>query len=174
MALHVIERDELLRLLRRDHRELEMALIELTSPDLPRPQRATILDGIRLGLLSHGAAEDLVVYGAVEKIPTTSEIRRLVEQARAAHDELERMLAHLLSTPMSPTELGDYVRLMRRRAETHAAREENELIPLLRASLSRDAYRGLARAYTAERFRQLSMLEPSAPKAIFFEARLAT
>jgi hypothetical protein len=159
----MIERDELLRLIRRDHRELEMSLMELVATDLSPRQRRTILDGVRLGLESHGAAEDIVVYSAFARIPTTPALQCLIEQARVAHAEMDGMLANLLSTPMSSPEWIEHVHMLRLRAEAHAAREENDLMPVLKAALAPELYRALAGAFATERLRQLSTLQPSAP-----------
>jgi hypothetical protein len=159
----MIERDELLRLLARDHRELEMALLELTGPDLQLPQRRTILDGVRLGLAAHGAAEDIVVYAALGRIPQAAALEVLIEQARTAHDELDAMLARLLLTPVGTPDWVDLVHTLRLRAQAHAAREEHDLVPVLRGALAPDAYRSLAGGFATERLRQLSMLQPSAP-----------
>jgi Hemerythrin HHE cation binding domain len=164
-----IERDELLRLLRRDHRELEMGLLELVSPDLGAAQRRQILDGVRLGLEAHGAAEDIVVYPAFARIATSSGLQCLIEQARTAHGELDDMFARLLATPMTSSDWSERVHMLRLRAEALAAREENDLIPQLRTALAPELYRSLAGAFATERLRQLSMLQPSAPIAMPLE-----
>jgi hypothetical protein len=167
-----IERDELLRLLRRDHRELEMALMELASPDLQLPQRRTILDGVRLMIAAHGAAEDIVVYAAFARIPATQALQLLVEQARVAHDQLDAILARLLATPVASPAWFDLVHLLRLRAEAHASREENDLLPALCAAVPPDLYRSLAGAFATERLRQLAMLQPSAPIVLPADARV--
>ena len=167
-----IDRDELMRLLRRDHRELEMALMELASPDLQLPQRRTILDGVRLMIAAHGAAEDIVVYAAFARIAATPALRLLVEQARIAHDQLDAILARMLATPIGTSAWLDMVHLLRIRAEAHAAREENDLVPALRAAISAELYRSLAGAFATERLRQLAMLQPSAPIVLPVGARV--
>jgi hypothetical protein len=161
-AMITLERDELLRLVRRDHREVEMALIELVAPDLRTDQRRQILDGARLGIDAHGAAEDIVVYGALDRV-ATGHVAGLVILARAAHVELDEMLGHVLATPLGTPDWFELVHMLRLRAESHAAREENELVPFLRGTLPPVEYRALAGAFATERLRQLSMLQPSAP-----------
>jgi plasmid stability protein len=73
------------------------------------------------------------------------------------------MLGHVLATPIASADWYELVHMLRIRAEAHAAREENELVPFLRDGLSAAEYRGLAGAFATERLRQLSMLQPSAP-----------
>jgi len=167
----VFERDELLRLLRRDHRELEMSLIELVAADLSLEQRRQILDGARLGLEAHGAAEDIVVYPAFERCAALGDLALQIELARATHAELDRMLSQILTTPMASPDWYEHVHMLRLRAEAHAAREENLLVPRLREALSATDYRALAGAFATERLKQLAMLQPSAPVMMPLELR---
>jgi hypothetical protein len=166
--MNMFDRDELLRLLRRDHRELEMSLIELVAADLSFDQRRQILDGARLGLEAHGAAEDIVVYPAFERIAPVlaGNLPCQLELARAAHQELDGMLGAVLRTPVGRPTWFELVHMLRIRAEAHAAREENELIPRLRAGLPAEDYLALAGAFATERLKQLAMLQPSAPIAM--------
>ena len=143
--------------------------MELVSPDLSVRQRRHILDGVRLGMESHGTAEDIVVYPAFARIPSSSGLKCLIEQARLAHAEMDGMLSSILTIPMSAAWL-DAVHMLRLRAEAHAAREEHDLLPMLRAALSPDLYRSLAGAFATERLKQLSMMQPSAPIAVALEA----
>lgn len=165
------DRDELLRLIRRDHRELEMSLIELVAADLSLDQRRQILDGARLGLEAHSAAEDIVVYPQFDRHRALADLDLQIDLARATHEELDRLLACVLMTPIATPDWFELVHMLRIRAEAHAAREENVLIPRLRGALSESEYRALAGAFATERLKQLSMLQPSAPVMMPLELR---
>jgi hypothetical protein len=157
---------DLLKLLQRDHDEIERGLQELADPSATAAQIRSALDGVRLGLLAHAEAEDIVLERAVAGLAQQGQVAALVERARAAHLEQERALSALvLARPGTPAWRDRAIRL-RDMVRAHADIEERLVIPALREAASPDAYARLAGAFATERLRQLTMLLPSAPIAV--------
>jgi len=150
---------DLLSLIRRDHSDLENELTNLLDPGASAADLRTALDGVRLGLMAHVEAEDIVL-GQFEIMPS---LQTLIAQAHAAHLAQEGALSALVSArPQTP---GWYDRALNLRelVKHHAAQEEAYLIPALRRHTSPEIYAALAGAFATERLRQLAMLQPSAP-----------
>src|SRR5689334_11269862 len=85
---------DFLTLLRRDHHDLQDELTQLLDPLATVADLRMALDGVRLGLIAHAEAEDIVL-GAYEMIP---QLEILIAQARAAHRAQEGALSALVST----------------------------------------------------------------------------
>lgn len=159
---------DVLMLLRRDHVDLLGELTRLLDPEATVADVRMALDGVRLGLIAHIEAEDIVI-GRFESV---APIRILIAQARAAHLAQEAALSALVSgRPQTPSWRGCAVHL-RALVERHAFQEERYLLPALREHIAAEHYARLAGAFATERLRQLAMLQPSAPIALpFIEAQ---
>jgi hypothetical protein len=148
----------LLQLLRRDHDELERGLRALVRPR-PGELRET-LDGVRLGLLAHMEAEDIVVDPSL--IPGDAEIMRVIAARRADHLEQERAFGALMrchpGTSLWRDRTLHLVAMVRRHRDSSEAALQ---IALDAAESTRVAK--LAGAYATTRMRQLAMLMPSGP-----------
>lgn len=148
---------ELLTLLRRDHADLQEELTQLLDPRASFAELRTALDGVRLGLIAHAEAEDIVL-GAFESQP---ELETLIAQARAAHVLQERALSALVTATPQTTVWRDRAFQLRSLVAYHAQQEETQLVPALRAHVPADGYRMLAGRFATQRLRQLAMLQPS-------------
>lgn len=160
---------DFLTLLRRDHADLQDELTQLLDPSASFADMRTALDGVRLGLIAHAEAEDIVL-GAFELVPA---LEILIAQARAAHVLQERALAALVTATPQTTTWRDRAFQLRSLVEYHAAQEEACLLPALREHVPADGYRMLAGRFATQRLRQLAMLQPSGlyPNPMFAEAR---
>lgn len=150
---------DLLALIRRDHTDLESELTNLLDPGATAADLRMALDGVRLGLMAHTEAEDIIL-GQFEVIPA---LQTLIAQGHAAHLAQEGALSALVSArPQTP---GWYDRALNLRelVKHHAAHEEAYLIPVLRRNTTPEIYAALAGAFATERLRQLALLQPSAP-----------
>src|SRR5436190_1950557 len=65
---------DFLTLLRRDHIDLQEELTQLLDPGASVAELRTALDGVRLGLIAHAEAEDIVL-GAYELVPELPALR---------------------------------------------------------------------------------------------------
>jgi hypothetical protein len=150
---------DFLALLQRDHADLHQELTRLLDPTATVPQLRAALDGVRLGLVAHAEAEDIVL-GRFEEIEA---LQSLLANGRAAHSAQERALSALVSARPGTTGWRDRAFQLRELVHRHAQEEEACLLPALREHAPADEYSQLAGAFATERLRQLAMLQPSAP-----------
>jgi hypothetical protein len=150
---------DFLTLIRRDHADLERELTQLLDPGASVTDLRTAIDGVRLGLLAHVEAEDIVL-GQLEKNPA---LQTLIAEGHNAHLAQEGALAALVSArPQTPAWYERALNL-RELVRVHARASEQFLVPALKHHLSPEIYAQLAGAFATERLRQLAMLQPSAP-----------
>jgi hypothetical protein len=152
---------DFLTLLHRDHHDLECGLEELLASGSLEELRGA-LDGVRLGLVAHAEAEDIVLYHAWIRDNTSRALAALVEDAHAAHGAQERALSSLVCVTPWTSEWFATARSLRDLVHDHAEIEENRLLPAIREVMPR-VYDTLAGEFATERLRQLAMLQPSAP-----------
>ncbi len=156
---------DFLMLLRRDHSDLQHELTQLLDPMASPLDLRSSLDGVRLGLVAHCEAEDIVL-ARFEVVPV---LQVLVANARAAHLAQEGALSALVRERPGTTDWRARAEHLRELVEQHAVQEEASLLPALRDHAGE--YSKLAGEFATERLRQLAMLQPSAP--VFFNFELA-
>ncbi len=150
---------DFLSLLRRDHGDLQQELMKLLEPTATIAELRSSLDGVRLGLMAHVEAEDIVL-GRFAVIPA---LQVLVAQAHAAHLAQEGALSALLTLRPGTTGWRDQARHLRDLVAYHARQEEQLLVPKLWEHGPEEDLRRLAGAFATERLRQLATMQPSAP-----------
>jgi hemerythrin HHE cation binding domain-containing protein len=150
---------DFLTLLRRDHCDLQQELTRLLDPTATVAELRSSLDGVRLGLVAHAEAEDIVL-GRFEEVP---ELQILMAQARAAHLAQEGALSALVTARPGTASWRDRARHLRDLVVYHARQEETVLVPALQEYAAEEGLRQLAGAFATERLRQLAMMQPSAP-----------
>jgi hypothetical protein len=150
---------DFLTLLRRDHSDLQQELTQLLDPTATIEMLRSSLDGVRLGLIAHAEAEDIVL-GRFEVIPA---LQVLIAQARAAHLAQEGALTALVSSRPGTAAWRDRAYHLRELVHHHAQQEAQYLLPALRQHAAEEEVASLAGAFATERLRQLAMLQPSAP-----------
>jgi hypothetical protein len=148
---------DFLTLLRRDHSDLQEELTQLLDPAATIADLRTALDGVRLGLIAHAEAEDIVL-GAFDMVPA---LEILIAQARAAHVVQEKALTALVCARPQTSTWRSCAQQLRSLVEYHAAQEEMYLLPALRHHVPADRFHRLAGKFATERLRQLAMLQPS-------------
>jgi hypothetical protein len=157
-----------LQLLRRDHDELEHGLRALVRPRTNELRDA--IDGVRLGLLAHVEAEDVVVDVAVAG-GDHPRLARAVAARRADHRDQERALGALLRSSPGSSLWRDRALHLIALVRQHRATSEMALGAALEVEVDAERVGRLAGAYATERMRQIGMLMPSAPIAVPEELR---
>jgi hypothetical protein len=150
---------DFLTLLQRDHSDLQQELTRLLEPTATAAELRSSLDGVRLGLVAHAEAEDIVL-SRFEVIP---ELQVFVTQARTAHFAQEGALSSLVTMRPGTASWRDRARHLRDLVAHHARQEETFLMAALKMHAPEEELRVLAGAFATERLRQLAMLQPSAP-----------
>ncbi len=133
------EREEVIRLLERDHQDVRrlFGMFDGRAPDIAAELFWILADD----LIRHEVAEEVVVYPHLRQGPAPAD-RGLAEQM-AIEQQLTRM--ETLSTG-SP-EFADEFAALRRRVGEHIGHEEGELLPNLARTLSVERRRQLGRRY---------------------------
>jgi hypothetical protein len=152
---------DFLTLLHRDHDDLERGLDELLQLSSVAGLRST-LDGVRLGLVAHAEAEDIVLYQALTREHASRALSALVDDAHVQHVAQEAMLGSLVCSTPGSAEWRDAALYLRDLVREHAELEENRLLPAIRELMPR-VYEALAGEFATERLRQLAQLQPSGP-----------
>jgi len=159
---------DLLTLLRRDHVDLDRALVDLARPRLHRRELSDCLDGLRLGLIAHVEAEGMVFERAAAEVAPESPLHLILARTRAEHLEQERALSALVvSRPGTPhwRQRADQLRAL----IAEHARDEDMQLQVLQAELPPALFAALPGMFATERLVQLSMIQPSAPIASYAE-----
>jgi hypothetical protein len=154
---------DLLTLLARDHQEIATGLAALARPAMTIGQIRTTLDGVRLGLMAHAEAEDIVVGHALMRFTPSTGLVGLIKVGYGAHLAQEGALASLVTQrPCTPT-WRDRATQLRDLVVRHATHEEEVILPVLREEAPGRVWATLAGAFATERLCQLGMLAPSGP-----------
>jgi hypothetical protein len=152
---------DFLTLLHRDHDDLERGLDELLEAQSVERLRTT-LDGVRLGLVAHAEAEDIVLYQALTRANVDRALATLVDDAHVQHVAQEAMLGSLVCSIPGSAEWRDAALYLRDLVREHADHEETRILPAIRELMPK-VYDALAGEFATERLRQLSQLQPSGP-----------
>ncbi|GAA2632306.1 hemerythrin domain-containing protein [Streptomyces axinellae] len=127
-------RQDVLELLRDDHRECERLFAAYEATRDPE-RRRLLTDQLVAGLVRHAAAEERRLHPVILRSLPDGE--RLVSEALARRAEVARTLESLVGAdPRSPAFERDMSALMSW-IQNHMESEENEVFPQLRAVLSR-------------------------------------
>ncbi len=137
--------------------------MELASPDTTIGQIRTTLDGVRLGLVAHAEAEDIVIHHALKRFAPEPALVTLIATGQVAHRAQEGALASLVSQRPETSTWREKARQLFDLVMRHATHEEEVILPALRAAAPHDVWSKLAGEFATERLVQLGMLQPSAP-----------
>jgi hypothetical protein len=159
-----------LQLLRRDHDELEHGLRALVRPRTS--ELRNVLDGVRLGLLAHVEAEDIVAEVAVAG-RNRPRLARAIAERRTDHRDQERAFGAILRSAPGSSLWRDRTLYLIGLVRQHRASSEIALAEAFEAEVDPERVTRLAAAYATERLRQLGMLVPSAPIVLPEELRTA-
>lgn len=146
-------------LVRRDHEDLDRALLAMIAPRETRETLRGLLDGAQLALSAHIEAEQEVMQVFMARSPSRLGMRKYVNEIAAQHRAQDEALRAIRDT--SPGTTSWYFRVVELRVLVldHTSRE-----PYLRAALAEhvsvDDNRELARDYATARLRQLSLMYP--------------
>lgn len=150
---------DLCGLVRRDHEDLDRALLAMVEPHKTRETLLGLLNGARLALSAHIEAETEVMQVFMTRSPSRLGMRKHLDEIASQHRAQDAALHAIRNT--SPGTTSWYFRVVELRVLVldHASRE-----PYLRAALSEhisdEDNRQLARDYATERLRQLALMYP--------------
>ncbi len=149
----VIPTDDITALIEQDHEAIKERLWELESAD--SSTRAALFHELMTELTRHEVAEETVLYPAIRSEPGGDEVAdaRLREESEA-----ERLLAHMMQLDCGTEEFMGAVRDLRAAVLSHAASEEAQVFPLLRANDE-----GAYLSFLGQKFRGEKLAAPTYP-----------
>jgi hemerythrin superfamily protein len=152
--------DDIVTLLAADHEAVIRRISELGAA--PTEARAELFRELVTQLVRHEVAEESVVYPALRKEPGGDAVAdsRHAEEAAA-----ERLLAHMESLDPTSEEFGGAVRDLRSAVLEHAANEEAEVFPLLRANEDADYLTRLGQKFKGEKLAAPTRPHPHTPNS---------
>lgn len=112
-------------------------------------KRNMLLAHLKHALMKHAIEEENVIYPALRDAGHAAEADELNKE----HGYVKQYLYELSSTPSASPEWIATVRRFRADVEAHVREEENQLFPMLRASLSEGKNRELTLAMNKEGFK---------------------
>lgn len=146
-------------LVRRDHEDLDRALLAMVAPRMTRETLLGLLDGARLSLSAHIEAETEVMQVFMSRSPSRLGMGKYLNEIASHHRAQHEALHAIRET--SPGTTSWYFRVVELRVLVldHTSRE-----PFLRAALaehiSLDDNQQLARDYATARLRLLALMYP--------------
>lgn len=121
--------EDLLTVLREDHRRLEELLIELTVLNGAEPRRRAVIDQTIIAFVRHSVIEESFLHPIVrDRLPRGD---YLVGLHSTDHDFLERQLERLENSDLSDAEFSAPVTHLITNIRLHVQTEEIQLFPLL-------------------------------------------
>jgi hypothetical protein len=152
---------DLCTLARRDHEDLDRALLAMLEPGTPARELSNLLDVFRLALAVHLVAETRVLTTLVSIVRPPPALRLQIAQLRTEHVGQELTAERLLNVTPASDAWYEGVLELRVMVLDHAKRED-----YLRASLDDHVpttiSRGLTAEYATERMRMLAQTSPLA------------
>ena len=132
--------EDLLALLRNDHRCFLLWLAALADPDEDVTQRASMFEDLRLGLLAHGRAEAAVLEAVVAH---DASLRRVLLADREERALIERLVEELHAQRPEGDVWLARVRTLLGLLRHHVVQQEAVVFPVLRAALGDDERQSL-------------------------------
>lgn len=152
---------DLCALVRRDHDDLDRALVAMLDTETPRAELETLVDVFRLALAVHIAAETKILDALVMRLDPPPALRYVATQARREHVAQQESIDELLRWRPGTAKWYAAALELRVLVLDHAARAE-----LTRWSLQDHVppadQRALASDYATERMRVLATTSPLA------------
>jgi hemerythrin superfamily protein len=154
----IVPTDDVVSLLAQDHEAIRERLKELESA---RPERrAELFRELTAQLVRHEKAEEMVVYPAVRQEPGGDSITK---ERVAEESEAEQLLARMEKLDPTTEEFMGAMRDLATAVSSHAAKEEEEVFPLLLAHEDTAYLEMLGQKFKGEKLAAPTHPHPHAP-----------
>jgi len=148
--------DDLLTLLRNDHRSILLWLAALADADEDEAQRASLLEDVHLAMLAHGRAEEAVVRRALERDPALCVAARLDHES---HVRIELVLGELIAARPAGDAWMTRARYLLELVRQHVIEEEASLFTMLRSAIRADGLRAMGGQFMTARLVELGNID---------------
>ncbi len=152
---------DLCKIVRRDHDDLDRALLAMVEPTTPADELAPLLDGFRLGLAIHLVAESRVLATLVTLVRPPVALRVQIAELRGEHAMQQRTAERLATLEPCTDDWYNCALELRVLVLDHAKRQDYLRGPF-EGHVPSTIRRGLVAQYASERMRLLATTSPLA------------
>jgi hemerythrin superfamily protein len=126
--------DDLVSVLTKDHREVELILAELQLGEGTPQHRRDLADHLTAELVRHSVAEEMYVYPAARK--ALADGNDVADREIAEHAEVERLLKELEGLDATDPQFDELIGKVIAEVRHHVQEEEKQLLPRLQDACS--------------------------------------
>lgn len=153
--------DDLVTVVTRDHRAVELIFAELQLGEGSPEHRRSLADHMTTELVRHSVAEEMYMYPAARReLPDGDAV---ADGEIAEHAEIERLLKELEGVEATDPRFDDLVERVIADARHHIRDEEEHLLPRLQSACSTEVLQELGRMVERAKSSAPTRPHPSAP-----------
>jgi hemerythrin superfamily protein len=153
--------DDLVSVITRDHRGIELILAELQLGEGTPQHRRDLADHLTAELVRHSVAEEMYVYPAARRV--LADGNEVADREIAEHAEVERILKDLEGVDATDPQFDELVGNVITEVRHHMLDEEQQLLPRLQRACSSDELLELGRIMVRAKDSAPTRPHPSAP-----------
>jgi len=153
--------DDLVSVITKDHREVELILAELQLGEGTPQHRRDLADQLTTELVRHSVAEEMYVYPAARK--ALADGNDVADQKIAEHAEVERLLKDFEGVDATDPQFDDLIGRVIAEVRHHVQEEEQQLLPRLQDACSTAELLELGRMLVRAKDSAPTRPHPSAP-----------
>lgn len=136
--------DDIIALIRRDHRPIIKLIQTLKKTEVTRSMKAYALEQFVGSLLSHAKAEEKSLYVHMKNTKT---LRTKAFEGEAEHTIAEELIHDINATP-DDDDWNAKVKVLAELVEHHIEEEENEMLPQVEGDVDYESRKLIAKVYT--------------------------
>lgn len=153
--------DDLVRVITKDHREIELILAELQLGEGTPEHRRDLADHLTAELVRHAVAEEMYMYPAIRRArPDRDDV---ADRAIAEHSEIEHILKELEGVDGTDSQFDELVGKVINEVRHHVLDEEQQVLPQLQEACSVEELQELGRMVVRAKDSAPTRPHPSAP-----------
>lgn len=153
--------DDLVTVVTRDHRAVELIFAELQLGEGTPERRRDLADHLTTELVRHAVAEEMYMYPAARRVLPDGD--KIADKEIAEHAEVERLLKELEGVEATDPRFGDLVERVIADVRHHVGEEEEHLLPRLQDACSVEELQELGRMVVRAKDSAPTRPHPSAP-----------
>jgi hemerythrin superfamily protein len=153
--------DDLVSVITRDHRVVELILAELQLGEGTAQHRRDLADHMTTELVRHSVAEEMYMYPAARE--TLADGDTVADREIAEHAGVERLLKQLEGVDAKDPRFDDLVARVIADVRHHVRDEEEQLLPRLQAACSSERLEDLGRMVARAKASAPTRPHPAAP-----------
>lgn len=152
--------DDVIKLLKQDHREVKKMLDELEdTTERATTKRKDVFARVQSELRLHELVEEEIVYPAFRE---KSKLKDIVLEGYEEHHVVDLIMNEVAGEPVTDETWGAKLKVMKENVEHHIEEEEGKMFPQARKLFSEEELEDLGRRITARKEQEKSQLPRAA------------